>query len=113
MGYIAPQSCLELGNQMIAVASPRKNTDSIACCSAIQDRAARAYMLSPDVLKRHLALHQFLVRPKVRAVTNCLAQESDALTLINTSDTILGTYLLDSVERAAIHGIRVRLYLQP
>jgi hypothetical protein len=49
MGYITAQSFLELGKSDPCPSSVlKRSTHSIACRRAIQDRATRAYLLSPN-----------------------------------------------------------------
>jgi hypothetical protein len=49
MGYITAQSFLELGELDTCPSSVlKRSTHSIACRRAIQDRATRAYLLSPN-----------------------------------------------------------------
>ena len=106
IGYITAQS---YSNSAVSrgTSYALRTTHSVACCRAIKDRASWAYLFSADTFLRHLTLYQLLICPKIDAVPRCLSKESNVLTFINTSYTILGRYLLNGIERTAIDGIRI------
>lgn len=70
------------------------------------------YLVAPDALLRHLALHKLLVGPEVDTVSRCFTPEGDNLPLVQTCNAFFGIDLFHKVPGARIYAVFVRLYLQ-
>ena len=114
MGYMTAQSYStrhSLSNLMSEKDS-QSCTHCVSCSSAEKHSVRRVDLVASDAFLRHLALHQFLIRPEVDAVSDSLAPQRDDLALIDARDTVLAVDLLHGVKRPGVHGIRRGLRLQ-